>query len=170
MGRWSSSDFTTQKNAATNKPVWLFDVYWGDGVASGVLRMVADYHEDVIFDGETYRSDIPVEHSGLTEESGPRVAGATLVLGNADRTVEALLISCDGLRGQKVVVHKAFADAFFPEDSVSWEFQVDATSSDARQVVLELISRSGFLEFNVPARVFSNDLFPNVPGIMEVVV
>jgi len=167
--RSPSPNFTEQKNAATNRPIWLFDIHWGDGAASGVLR-IAQYSGDVSFDGETYRSDIPIQHTGLPEESGSRQPGANLMLGNANRTVETLLVSCDGLAGQKIVVTKVFADALFPEDSISWEYEIDRANSNATQVTLNLVSRAGFMDLDVPARLFSSDLFSSVPSVTEVIV
>ena len=161
--RAPSENFTTRKNATTNQTIWLFDIHWGDDDTSGVLRLVSEWQTDVEFDGKTYRCDIPVQHTGLSEESGTRSPGATIMLGNADRTVEALLVSFDGLSGQKVVVYRGFADSIDPADFVSCEYNVESSNGNAEQVVLTLTSRTGFMDTDFPARVFSSELFPSVP-------
>jgi len=168
--RTPSTNFTTRKNAAANQTIWLFDIHWGDDDASGILRLVSEWNAQVSFGGETYRYDIPVKHTGLSEDSSTRSPGATLILGNADRTVEALLVSYDGLSGQKVVVYRGFADSINTADFISWEYRIESSNGNAQQVVLTLGSRAGMMDTDIPARVFSNASFPNVPKMKEVIV
>ena len=168
--RTPSVNFTTRKNATANQTIWFFDIHWGDDTASGVLRLVSEWNANVSFGGETYRYDIPVKHTGLAEDSGSRSPGATIMLGNADRTVESLLVSYDGLSGQKVVVYRGFADSINPADFISWEYRVESTSANAQQVVLKLGSRAGLMDTEIPARLFSSNEFPNVPRMDKVKV
>lgn len=168
--RTPSANFTTRKNAAANQTIWLFDIHWGDDDASGVLRLVSNWNTNVSFGGETYRYDINVQHTGLSEDSSTRSPGATLMLGNADRTIESLLVSYNGLSGQKVVVYRGFADSIDPADFISWDYRVESSNGNAQQVVLTLGSRAGMMDTDIPARVFSSKDFPNVPRVKEVVV
>lgn len=158
----ASSSFIQNKNAETSEPRWLFDIHYGTGSSQVIYLATGDSNK--VFDGKTYLATPPITHRGLAEGMEGRNERVELQIGNADRYMQSFLEAYDGLRGQEVTIRMVFDDDLTLASSLSYSFTVDASSSNAQTVTLALVSSIDLLNIQLPGRLFSREMFPNVPA------
>ena len=163
--RSTSADFIINKNAETNKPVWLFEIEY----TTGVSLYLAAYASNIVWDSKTFVS-YQIRHQGLSENMEGQADSVSVQLGNADRYIQSFLESYDGLRGCKVTVHLIFADDLAAYSVISHVFYVDSSGANEQSVTLSLTSKIDLLQVQLPTVLFDRDTFPNVPGPFEVLL
>ena len=165
MPKTSSADFVANKNAQEKQPRWLYKIE----TDTNPLYLTNE-PGGITFDGNLFRDDVSIAHGGIGENIEGRMDRVQLLLGNAEREIQSLLESDDGLRGKKVTIWQIFADDLAADSFLSWDFTVDSVSSSVETIVLDLVWQGDLLSRMVPTKLYARKDFPSAPAPDQVVV
>ena len=88
MSRTLTNTFIENKNAQTNKPVYLYTLYDYDDASSNLY--FAEYNEDITYDGQTYQA-FPITYDIVSENMHGEIDTIKLAVSNVSRLVEAYI-------------------------------------------------------------------------------
>jgi len=161
-----SADFITEKNAETNKPIFLYRVQIAadpdaDGAEDDLY--LAEYDEDVEFfkdenTAQTY-TKFPITHESVSENTGLVVDTVQVSVMNVSREIQAYLEANDGLIGRKVTIRQVFADYLTDPDAYIEDiFFIDSVPSyDEKVINFTLTSKFDLLKLTLPRRYYRRD-------------
>ena len=164
MPRSLDADFITEKNAETNAPIWLYRVETTDSRANDLY--IAEYHENVTFDGQEYSAGTDpngsgISHDGVSERRDGTIEQLTITVSNINRNFQSFLEKNDALRGRKVTITQVFfahidgevgadTDAFIRD-----EYFIDSAISTETIVAFTLTGKVNVLQITVPRRKYA---------------
>jgi phage-related protein len=159
-----SDDFIIEKNKQVNAPIWLYRVATDDDLTHDLF--IAEWDADINFFKDTntaqiYRSDIPITHEGIEENTEGKIGGMTIKVANASRELQAYLELHDGLRGRKVTIRQVFFATLDDSDAYIEDiYYIDTASVSDTVAEFKLTSKMDILQMTVPRRRFSRNYCP----------
>lgn len=149
-------DTTTksQKNASTNKPIYLYTIYDYDGVGSNLY--FAGYDTDIIYNGITY-TRFPITHESIGENSQGEIEGVKISVSNVSQAIQTYLELYDW-RKKKVTIRMVWADQLADTDAyIDFTYFIDNYIANEKVAEFNLLPKTDVLDVNVPARVYSRN-------------
>jgi lambda family phage minor tail protein L len=144
---------TTEKNKATNKPIFLYTIELYDGVNSLHL---AEYDADVVFNSVTY-TRFPIKHDFISENTQGEISSIKVTVANVSRLIQAYLENYDW-RGLKVTIRMVWANQLTDPDAyIDHIFYIDSYSADQNAVEFTLSEKYNVLGLQLPSRVYSRN-------------
>jgi len=141
------SDFKTEKNAAENKPIYLYTIEDYDGASNDLT--FAEYDSDVTYDGITYYK-FPIKHEPISENSEGQVDALRVSVANVNRAIQAYLEAYD-LRGKKVTIRIVWANKLDDADAhVDFILYIDTYSATETVVEFTLTSKMDLMDVTLP--------------------
>jgi len=151
MPRDINNNTITQKNREQNAPIVLYEI----NVTGDTWLYLAEYDEDVVFDGQTYTS-FPLTSESISENAGGVIDSVVIRAANVNREMQVYIENNDAFRGQKVVVKLVWADYLDdPNAYVEDEFFVDKVVADENVVEFTLTSKFDVLDIELPLRKYN---------------
>lgn len=139
---------TTEKNAAVNKPLFLYTIHAYDGAQN---LYFTEHSEDVTYDGITY-SKFPIKHEFITENTQNQIDSVTLSIANVSRLIEAYLVNYD-LRGKRVDIVQVWADKLDDTDAnIPSSYYIDTYTATEETVTFTLTGKFDLLDVPLPGR------------------
>ncbi len=148
------SDFLKQKNAITNAPIYLYTIYDYDGVGNNLN--LAEWSEDIVFDGVTY-SKFPISHDEVGENSQGQTPSIRIRIANVSRLIQYYLETYDW-RGKKVLVRLVFLDKLAIADcKLDFIFYIDSYTANEKAAEFNLLPKVDALQITLPRRTHSRN-------------
>jgi len=167
MPRSLDSDFVQEANAETNEPIWLYDVEVEDQTTKVISNVrIAEYHEDVTFDGVVYSAGTDpngngISHGGISERRDGSIEQLTITVANVNRTFQSYLLLNDALRGMKVTIRQVFYDHIDgqagadPNAYIIDEYFIDSAVATESTVTFTLAGKTDVLQIKIPRRKYT---------------
>ncbi|MHA1385850.1 MAG: hypothetical protein ACTSR3_19025 [Candidatus Helarchaeota archaeon] len=153
MARNLDNTFREEKNKLQSGA--LINLYEFD--LSGTPYRVAEYDQDVTFDGNVY-SALPIKSGVISENKEGKIAEFEISIGDPSRAFGGYLELYDGLVGSEVKVTKVFSNHLNdPTAKIEETFYVRNARSNAFEVSLTLAPKYDIIHFTIPRRVFSKN-------------
>jgi len=144
----------TQKNAPTNKPIYLFTVYNYDGNNNNLY--FAEYDANVVYNGVTY-TKFPLTHESVNENAQGEIEAVKVTIANVSRAIQAYLELYDW-RNKKVTIKLVWADQLNDADAyIDFTYYIDSYTASEQVVEFTLLPKTDVLDVNLPARLFSRN-------------
>lgn len=142
-----NSAFRTEKNSATNKPIFLYRIYDYDG-ANDLL--FAEYDANITFNGEVYLA-FPITHEFVEETANQEIAQIKVRASNISRYIQAYLEQYD-LRGKRVDIILVWANQLNnPDVKIVDTYYIDSYAANEMDVEFTLTSKFDVLEVPLPS-------------------
>ena len=151
--------FRDEKNKLENTPIMLYEVMLND---ASILRL-AEWDQTIEYptgSGYNYLA-APISHEGLGLNAMGEIDAVKVKLLNINREIGAIIISNDGLRGNKVTMKIVFynllsdAAANIPAD-----FWIDFPEITENEAVFTLTSKLDLFQVMCPNRIMERDHCP----------
>lgn len=150
----TNATFIAEKNAQSNRPIFLYTIHDYDGAASN-LRFAA-WDADVTFDSLVY-TKFPISHEAITDNSKGEIDVVSVRVSNVSRLIEGYLENYD-LRGKKVTITQVFADELADVDAkIEYVYYVDNYTADEKVVEFSLSSRFDLLDVKIPLGIYNRN-------------
>lgn len=144
----------TQKNAPTNKPIYLYIVYNYDGANNNLY--LAEYDTDIVYNGITY-TRFPITHESIGENSQGEVEAVKVTISNVSRAIQSYLEQYDW-RNKKVIIRLVWADQLADTDAyIDFTYFIDSYTANAQVAEFTLLPKIDILDVNLPSRLFSRN-------------
>jgi lambda family phage minor tail protein L len=154
MPRDIDTTFTSEKNAQTNKPIFLYTVYDYDGNNKNLN--FAEYDSDVVYDDITY-SAFPITHEVISENISGEIPSVNVTISNISRFLQAHLEAYD-FRNKKVSIKQVWADQLADTDAyIEDVYYIDSYTAGEAHVGFVLTSKLDILSVSIPARHYSRN-------------
>jgi lambda family phage minor tail protein L len=149
--RTLASTVKTEKNKASNSPIFLYTIYNYDG-ANGNLYLAA-YDTDVVFNAITYLK-FPITHEAVNENSSGGIDTIKVSVANVNRIMQGYLEAVN-FKGKQVDITTVFGGQLSnPSYKTVDTFYVDSYTADQAVVEFTLSSKFDVLDVNIPGRKF----------------
>ncbi len=146
-----ASSVKTEKNKASNAPIFLYTIYNYDG-AGGNLYLAA-YDTDVVFNAITYLR-FPITHESVSENSSGQIDTVTVTVANVNRVMQGYLEAVN-FRGKQIDITTVFSGQLSnPSYKTVDTFFIDSYTADQSIVTFILSSKFDILDVNIPSRKF----------------
>lgn len=171
MARTPSSQFITEKNKQTNRPLRLYTIHEYDGVNN--LYFVEN-HENIRFLDQEYTA-FPIRYETMGENTQGEVDGVKLILGNVSRLIRRYLTNYDW-RLKKVTIRTIwgdYVDSYLEDvdgneikntegeniyviraEATMWiddVFYIDSYSADSKNVNVTMTSKFDVVNLDLPS-------------------
>lgn len=145
------STFTTNKNASTNQPIFLYTVY--DYDSAGHNLYYAEYDVVVSYNGISY-NPFPITHDIVGESSKGEVDRVKITVSNISRAIGGYLSIYDW-RGKKVIIKTVWGNSLTDLDAyLDDTYYIDTYTLDEEKVEFTLSSKFDVLEIALPKRTY----------------
>lgn len=153
-------EFTAEKNAETNAPIWLYRVSI-DGVEANDV-FLAESRTDVPFFKDEDTPEIyqafPITHEGIGQNSLGEIESLKITVGNALREFQAFIELNDALRGRKVTIRLVFRSMIDDPDAYREEiFYIDSVAANESGASFTLKPKLDILSVVLPRRRYLRD-------------
>lgn len=149
MARSANSDFKEEKNALSNKPIYLYTIYDYDGIANNLY--FAEYPSEILFDGITY-SPFPITFDSIPENNKGQIDSVTVQVSNISRLIQSYLEAYN-IKGKQVSIKLVWADQLDDIDNYIEDiYYIDSYSADQKNVTFVLTSKFDVLNIDLPFR------------------
>lgn len=151
MPRDITDVFVEEKNLEENKPIVLYELnYEGSN-----WLYLAEYDEDVTFDGQVYTA-FPISHESVSENVGGEVDSVRVKVANVNREIQVYIEQYDAFRGKSIIIKLVWANQLADADAyIQDEFFVDKVVSDENVTEFTLTSKFDVLDIDLPLRKYS---------------
>ena len=144
------STFKTEKNKASNQPIFLYLIEKYNGVDDLPL---AEWDTDITYPtsgGVTY-TKFPIKHDQIGENSQGEIDTFKVTVSNINRTIQAY-IEANDLRGKKVTLTLVWANQLADADAhIDFVFYIDTYSANQDTVEFTLSSKYDIIDLDLPA-------------------
>jgi phage-related protein len=130
--------FTTEKNKASNQPIFLYTIYDYDGSSTNLY--FAEYDTDIKYPAITGITYIkyPITHDYVSENTSGEIDSVKVRISNVSREIQAYLETYD-LRGKKVVIKIVFANQLADADVyLNDTYYIDSYTADQQVIEFTL--------------------------------
>ena len=160
MPRTTNDVFRVEKNAQTNKPIWLYRISV-DGIEANDL-FYAEYDQNVSYFKDVSTAQVytkcPITHDRVTSNTGGNVDSLSISVGNVDRTISAFIEANDGFRSRKVTIRKVFANQLADASAYAQDiFYVDTVTVSEAQATFTLSTNLDILNVLLPGRRYTRN-------------
>lgn len=149
-----NSTFATEKNKASNKPIYLYTVYNYDGLNNDLHY--AEWTEDITYDSILY-TRFPITHDFVGDNSQGTIDSIKISVSNISRLIQAYLELYD-FRGKKVGIKIVWANQLADTDAYMEDFfYVDTITATEDVAEFTLSSKFDILDLTLPSRRYSRN-------------
>jgi len=153
MARSLDTTFTSEKNAQTSRPVYIYTVHSFDGTKNLCLT---NYDSDIVYNGITY-SAFPINHDNIGENNTGEIPSVRVSISNVSRLIQAYLETYE-LRRKKVTIRMIWANQLADTDAYTDDiYYIDSYTADQNNVVFTLKSKFDLMGLELPGRKFSRN-------------
>lgn len=148
--RSPSDNFVAQKNAKINRPITLLHIVIDPDNPAYDLY-VTPYDEDVVFDGQTYTGNWPLDVSGVGTNAEGAIQSVTVTVSRLNAYIQSYIEAYDGLRGNDVTISLVFSDQLDDSTAViSDTFVVDSVTCTYQAAAFVLRPKLDVLNIDLP--------------------
>jgi lambda family phage minor tail protein L len=141
------STFKSEKNKASNSPIYLYTIYDYDGV--GTNLNFAEWDADVTYNGVTY-TKFPIKHEEITENTKGEIDVVKVSVANVNRVLQGYLETYD-LRGKKVIIKIVWSNQLADADAyIDFTFYIDTYTATEQVVEFSLSSKYDIIDLEIP--------------------
>jgi len=146
-----TADFVLEKNKATNKPVYLYEVADIDGLGTNLC--FSGYDDDISFNSKTYIR-FPISHESTSENTSGEIDNVVIRLSNISQFIQDKL-EIYNFRGKKVVVTLVFVNLLSSElNCLEQTYYIDGYTADQDTVEFLCSSKFDLMSVEIPTRKF----------------
>ena len=146
------TEFKTEKNKRLVTPIFLYEIQY-DSVGNQWLRF-ANWHSDVVFDGQTYVKEV-ISHGSIRERLDGSATKIILTVGNIDRGIQYYLENWNGLRDAKVKLLQVFEDELSDPTVVDrMSYNIADSSVNTNEAKFVLSGTFDVFDITLPRRKF----------------
>lgn len=139
-------EYNQEKNKQVNKPINLYVVHEYNGTDNLCL---AEYKEDVVFDGVTYQK-FPISMEAVTENIQAEIDTIKIKVANVNRLIQSYLETYD-LREKMLSIKQVWANQLADTDNyIQYLFWIDKYSANDQTIEFECSSKFDVNEVNLP--------------------
>ncbi len=126
---------------------------------SGVILRYAQADQDIVFDGKTYDSSVPIEKEAVRSSTEGGIDNVRVAIANADQNITLILAQNDGLRGARLVIFTVFDGLLGDPDNkiVTFDGRIVAVKVTNSMVLFEVLSVLDVQYKTLPGRIFRAD-------------
>jgi len=147
------STFKSEKNKASNQPIYLYSIENYDG--STDLNL-AEWDTDVIYDGVTY-TKFPIKHDEISENSQGEIDTLKVTVANVNRLIQSYLEGYD-LRGKKVTITLIWANQIADADAnIKFIYYIDNYTATQDTVEFVLSSKYDIIDLTLPSGIYNRN-------------
>ncbi len=147
------STFKSEKNKASNQPIYLYSIENYEG--STDLNL-AEWDSDIIYDGVTY-TKFPIKHDEISENSQGEIDTFKVSVANVNRLIQSYLEGYD-LRGKKVTITIVWANQLADADAnIKFIYYIDNYTATQDTVEFMLSSKYDIIDLTLPNGIYNRN-------------
>lgn len=149
-----TTEFTQQKNAKTNAPIYLYTLFDYDGFGNDLNY--AEWDSNITFDSIEYTA-FPITHNEIGENSQGEIDSIKINISNVSRLIQYYLETYN-FKGKKVRIRLVWLDRIdYPTDKLDFIYYIDSYTANESLVEFSLTPKTDVLQVVLPARMYSRN-------------
>lgn len=163
-----TENFSKQKNAQVNKPIYLYTLFDYDGLGNNLNW--CEWDSDIKFPnttaGTTYEK-APITHNEIGENSQWQIDAVKIKTSNVSREIQAYLENYD-FRGKAILVRLVWFDKLDdPDCKLDFTYYIDNYTADQKYVEFTVLPKVDVINVVVPKRMYRRNYCDWVFGSSE---
>ena len=135
-------------------PATIYDVV----PLEGAPLYLAEYNENIIFDGKVYRS-FPISHQPVKVGLEDIVDHVSITLSTVDHEIIRLILSTNGLRKARVTITTVFTNLLEDPDNkiIAFHGQISSVRGNEQHATFTITSLFDLEDVPIPRRIYRKD-------------